>query len=32
MRKHKNKRNESDNVDLEEFEQDISLESKRNRF
>ena len=29
MRKHKNKQNESDNVDLEESQQDISLESKK---
>ena len=29
MRKHKNKQNKSDNVDLEESQQDISLESKK---
>ena len=29
MRKHKTKQNESDNVDLEESQQDISLESKK---
>ena len=29
MRKHKSKQNESDKVDLEESQQDISLESKK---
>ena len=32
MRKHKKKQDESDNVDLEESQEDISLERKKNRL